>query len=499
MSAAKIVAAAKKKKGSKWNDEIDRRNSSVEEAAAAAVSAAAAVVLSSSSSLQRKRGRKRPKEVTGVTESELPETGDESRANADKAIDAFNTDNNSSGGGKSRVRKKQRKQAEKHEKQLLSVAQSAIYTGSVMIIDPSQQDRQQQQQPVAGQSLSVTTSSCRLPQTQSMTPSSLSVSGLNPISLPSSNHMSSSSPTTTTTTTTIPIRIVTQPLLVLDLNGILCHRVRKHKEPPAWAQIPYRAAQSHIAGTPVIGRPHLESFLHYLDAHFCLAVWTSAKSKTAKGLVEALVPPAIRERLLFVWGQNKCQEVPVLPASSQLITATTQTTTMTENSSSNNNNMVFEKDLTKVWNEFPLWNRSNTLLLDDSPEKCDSFRQNALHPPPMHGRQLLVLQQGLRHQQKQAIAAFFQKKNSNNCGNDNDDDAMQDKILSDETNHELQMQFFTKLVDFWKDDTSHNVTNEVNGTSTAKQDQGDMESPFNNALGMFLQQSAADHMGWRAV
>ena len=41
--------------------------------------------------------------------------------------------------------------------------------------------------------------------------------------------------------------------------------------------------------------------------------------------------------------------------------------------------------LGKVWGRFGLWDASNTLLIDDSPEKARKWIENTLHPPPITG------------------------------------------------------------------------------------------------------------------
>lgn len=111
-----------------------------------------------------------------------------------------------------------------------------------------------------------------------------------------------------------------KPLLVLDVNGILCHRYRKREIPqdilaavqnssleelfPTEQQHPnqkdgehhqksnspsttnninirhylYRDSIANIAKTPIIPRSDVEKFLRLLDAHFTLAVWTSGES-----------------------------------------------------------------------------------------------------------------------------------------------------------------------------------------------------------------------------
>ena len=171
-----------------------------------------------------------------------------------------------------------------------------------------------------------------------------------------------------------------QPLLILDLNGILCHRIRQ-KEPGK-----YRPSAAHIANTPIIARVDLIPFLNFLDAHFTLAVWTSAKTKTAKQLVSLLFPVPIKERLLFIWGQPKCDTIHIEGQEKPL----------------------YQKPLNRVWDEYPLWDTTNTLLIDDSPKKCPTaYSQNTLHPPPLHGRYYHHFMSDLENEKLQR--SFFQK------------------------------------------------------------------------------------------
>ena len=159
-------------------------------------------------------------------------------------------------------------------------------------------------------------------------------------------------------------RIFVKPLLVLDVNGILCHRIRYHKCPHI-PKTAYRTAIGHIASTPVIPRTDLDDFLYYLDRHFCLAVWTSAKSKNATALVKALVPPDIAQRFLFVWAQHHCDKV--------------------YTQDNDKEDCIFEKNLNKVWKDYPLWNVHTTILIDDTVEKCQRSGLNSVHPPSMNG------------------------------------------------------------------------------------------------------------------
>lgn len=168
-----------------------------------------------------------------------------------------------------------------------------------------------------------------------------------------------------------------KPLIVLDLNGILCHRVRHNTTQQSF----YRPACANISNTDVIPRSDLHDFLTLLHENFCLAVWTSATHKTAKLLVSALFPQNIQERLLFVWHRSFCTLVETSGS-----TAAERSTANDDGKGGQDDNVIAKKSLSKVWSAYPLWDSTNTILLDDSPEKCPhGNRGNALHPLPITG------------------------------------------------------------------------------------------------------------------
>ena len=132
----------------------------------------------------------------------------------------------------------------------------------------------------------------------------------------------------------------------------------------------YRTSIATIARTPIVPRQGLKHFLKMLDQSFTLAIWTSATKKTAKELVKALFPKDIRARLLFVWSQDQCEN---LSAKEMGLV-------------NSRRSIIFRKHLCDVWKSYPIWNQENTLLMDDSPEKCPKIsRGNGLHPPPLSG------------------------------------------------------------------------------------------------------------------
>jgi hypothetical protein len=236
-------------------------------------------------------------------------------------------------------------------------------------------------------------------------------------------------PHSTESVLTLTIRI--QPLLVLDLNGVLCHRSRWNKEP---MNIQLRPSIGTMAQTAIIPRTDLDDFLRFLDQHFCIAIWTSAKRRTAKRLVNMLIPDDIRQRLLFIWGQNDCEAGRDRSSTSGPCTTKTVAVSANDNddgvdeSDGEDETTIFEKRLDKVWKAFPFWSADNTLLIDDTREKCVFAIANAIHPPSIHGQ----TQESLHRNASNGVSQnqFFTP-------------------VSDQENEKQQLEFFQRLVGFW--------------------------------------------------
>ena len=237
-----------------------------------------------------------------------------------------------------------------------------------------------------------------------------------------------------------------QPLLVLDLNGVLCHRSRKDREPEG---VKLRPSIGHVAGTPIIPRTDIARLLQLLEQYFCLAIWTSAKRKTARGLLELLVPPSIQERFLFVWTQSECNAVG-------------------NEKSDHDHEVVFEKHLPKIWKAFPLWNANNTLLIDDSPDKCPYALANAIHPPPING----------------------QCRPANSCT-----EQQERHWRPDAFNEDFQYDFFQKLIHHWHTHPYEERLHPSNSNGQGKYN----ERMFNRGLFEHLDRFGSGHMGWRGT
>ncbi|KAL3794586.1 hypothetical protein HJC23_008042 [Cyclotella cryptica] len=342
--------------------------------------------------------------------------------------------------------------------------------------------------------------------------------------------------------------ICVKPLIVLDLNGILCHRVRERNKicaPPMELSIssmsnkniiPQRTipkkSAGRIANTEIIPRSDLSDFLHLLHEHFALAVWTSATQKTARSLVKLLFPDHIRSRLVFVWHRNFCN----LVKSSALKSCTGEggdrdtedecrnkekkrrktnceggeevgvdnavdnamqhvplqdmnDVDSTKCASTNPPSEYYQeftaiKSLSKVWSAYPLWDNTNTLLIDDSPDKCPRrFRENAIHPPPLRGTETFY--------SLESDAASRSVDSSEENKSDETDQASDSTVSSellvddDEANQKRQRQFFELLAKYWSCPQSRTIDTSSNRSSREK-------------LNEFLKKNAVAHnLRWK--
>lgn len=149
-------------------------------------------------------------------------------------------------------------------------------------------------------------------------------------------------------------------LVVIDLNGTLLYR------------------PSRKNSTSFQGRHHAKEFVTYCVQTFWVVFWSSAKPMNVKGMVDQLLPKALRKQVVGVWGRDKFG--------------------LTEQDY--NKRTQCYKRLTKLWND-PLikssypnrrpgfeggcWDQGNTVLIDDSVEKARSEPHNAITLPEYLG------------------------------------------------------------------------------------------------------------------
>lgn len=146
-------------------------------------------------------------------------------------------------------------------------------------------------------------------------------------------------------------------LIIMDLNGTLLYRPNKRR--------PF----------DFVERPHAKTFMKYCLDAFHVAIWSSARPENVNKMVEQLLTPEQRERVLVVWGRDS----------------------FGLSEGDYNAKVQVYKRLTTVWtnprvraahsqaHKGGLWNQTNTILVDDSLEKGRSEPFNTLTLPEFSG------------------------------------------------------------------------------------------------------------------
>jgi hypothetical protein len=150
-------------------------------------------------------------------------------------------------------------------------------------------------------------------------------------------------------------------LLVLDLNGLL---VDRRMAAFAEADGTKRAPDAKFGKFFIYNRPHMVEFVNWLSDHFTVGVWSSAQTHNAKLLVNHIWGKH-RDKLAFVWGQDRCTHVGAMETSAP------------------NSKPILLKDLNELWRapSYARFGPRNTLLIDDSPYKAVMNPPNsAIHP-----------------------------------------------------------------------------------------------------------------------
>lgn len=179
-------------------------------------------------------------------------------------------------------------------------------------------------------------------------------------------------------------------LFVLDLNGTILHRLTKPAMKRGYAEHPnFRGYDCSVDGNPIVFRPHHVDFIKRLFMIGEVAVWTSAMPKNAIPMVMHSFSTSLSRNSLL------CLPLP--------IPSFVERHQNIEMSSSNQNNKLlflktqidcdvlpkekgefkpkFIKDLQVIFDD-PLlnsdYNRSNTIIVDDSIAKFSSLDQKNL-------------------------------------------------------------------------------------------------------------------------
>ncbi|KAL8479118.1 hypothetical protein ACS0TY_026104 [Phlomoides rotata] len=136
------------------------------------------------------------------------------------------------------------------------------------------------------------------------------------------------------------VTFLLRKLLILDIDGILADIV----------EFPERGYETDgkLGPKSVFLRPHLQDFIQFCFAKFEVAVWTSRNKKNAGGFLKKHLRS--HHIFFFVWDGNECDNVGDIPTEFD-----------------SRKRPVLLKKIENVWKLWPKYDKSNTLLIDDTP------------------------------------------------------------------------------------------------------------------------------------
>jgi hypothetical protein len=135
----------------------------------------------------------------------------------------------------------------------------------------------------------------------------------------------------------IRIDNVPKKLLILDLNGVLIHRVISNN---------INLKSKIVLGKfNILLRKGIRKFIDKCLAKYNVAIWSSVTKKNINDYIKLIFGDRENE-LIFVWDQTHCHAIP-----------------------RKNTYPLFIKNLETVWVKFPQYNQNNTIIIDDSPKK----------------------------------------------------------------------------------------------------------------------------------
>jgi len=173
-------------------------------------------------------------------------------------------------------------------------------------------------------------------------------------------------------------------LIILDLNGLLVHRIYKDEyykskrlfeEQYNLGHLPRPERKGNFA---VWFRPNIKEFLDWLMEHFHVAIWSSVLHHNIAPIVESLLPDEHdRSRLLFWWNQEHCfvEDDPTTKDPKKAKSFYKRLTSVWDTVDINDRWLINQPDNVDL--------RDHTLLIDDNKLKVrDNPIHTAIHPRP---------------------------------------------------------------------------------------------------------------------
>lgn len=164
-------------------------------------------------------------------------------------------------------------------------------------------------------------------------------------------------------------------LLLLDINGALCHRITR--------RLMNKEHDCKYKSYYVYKRPGMDQFIDFCDSQidvFDVYLYTSIMRHNAQGMVNRLMPnaPHYLEKI-FDREMNKF----VAPKFDNK-------KKNAKGKASRSPDTV--RDLAKIWSLLPQYGPENTILVDDDADKCVEYPGNAIIMPPFVNEEKLEWQ-----------------------------------------------------------------------------------------------------------
>lgn len=176
----------------------------------------------------------------------------------------------------------------------------------------------------------------------------------------------------------------TKYLLLLDINGALCHRMTKRATNRESNDFRFKSYH-------VYRRPNFTSFVEYIDSVLSSSTmevyfYTSIVQHNAEGMIKRLFPRP----------EHSHYQDRIFDRSYNVI----RPTTLSEKGKSHNKNCSKKdvkqetmRDLNKVWKRLPEFDVTNTIIVDNSVDKCENCIENSIIVPTFVDSKTLAVQE----------------------------------------------------------------------------------------------------------
>jgi hypothetical protein len=147
----------------------------------------------------------------------------------------------------------------------------------------------------------------------------------------------------------IKLQLSERKLVIFDLNEVLCERIYNTNQIEEGCPLP-----NMVGKFKVWVRPDPNGWMKRVFEQYDVAVWSSAKFFNIEQLIPLIFEPSVSSQLKFIFSQSQCMCI------------------MDKDAPKSN---VLVKSLSRVWEEFPQYDSTNTYLIDNCKEK------QQLNPP----------------------------------------------------------------------------------------------------------------------